>query len=545
MATSLTQAQKDAATKAVMAVRAKKASTPTVAPNANLSAAFSKAGINTSESDWRNIDTKSGQTVGYMGDKAIGVLNKIADKNKIVSSSSALDARDTNNAMNTAGNGLDGTTGLGNTPTGSFYDTEYWQGLQGINTSQQESWNNLIKATELSFDSKLAQQNYQYAEQFKMLEGEKNKALQIAASNAAALNPYSQARGAQTAANFSNKIVQNYNDQARSLQQQADLARQALASGETEAYAQIQKNMADSNNKFVGDMMNMMMRWNEEQTRKQEFAAKYNLDVAELQLSEDRFMQDRYEFEVGSEQWAIEQDFRERGFNADEAYRAAQLGIDYAQLEMDRERLNLDKQLTSAQILKLYNDVGLSVDADGNVIEGAAGKSFKLEGWGTDGNNLVFTPRKNLTVAQQNKIGTVLSATEFLSEAERLYSEAVGGEYGGFGTTAISRLKGLARSSGMYTGVGPNPQAWTAYINYVNSNKAVIAKGIKGEVGNLATQEQDDAIKSLPTRFSTPQEAETAFRTVKEQMLANINYLGDVVEETGEAGATANNPGGI
>lgn len=242
--------------------------TQQVAPNANLTAIAKNVGVD---------PNKIGVDEGY-GMLNVDFLNKYADAQaakKIVSSSSALDTRDAKAATTAAGNAM-------TTPDLSSI------ALSNFNTGMSETskaYKDLMDATKLSYDTQLAQSNSQYASLMRDMELQKNQQLQLAESQAESLNPYSTARGATTASNFSRAIVTKYNDQAMKLQQQADMAQQALAAGQTEAYAKISNAMAQSNQAFRSQMLNFMQEQNKQLQQEKQFQQNFGLNLAQLDLS--------------------------------------------------------------------------------------------------------------------------------------------------------------------------------------------------------------------------------------------------------------------
>lgn len=213
---------------------------------------------------------------GY-GKVNIDALNALAKKSKIVSSSSALDTRDAKNAVNAAGSNLTtGNNSLMNTALDNFD-----AGTSGA----KKTYNNTIKTIDIVYDAKLAQQNQQYGQLMSDLKQQRDNAVSVAASNAAALNPYSQAKGAQTADNFTAAINDRFNRQAMNLQAQADAAQQLLAAGQYEAYNNASKAMEEANAKFRSDMMSFMADQRNYNEKVREFNVGQQAD--ELKLKSD------------------------------------------------------------------------------------------------------------------------------------------------------------------------------------------------------------------------------------------------------------------
>ena len=157
-----------------------------------------------------------------------------------------------NNAVNSAGNSLTGGQPVPlpqpTQQSGAAAPTDTTSGgiLSGLSTSIAQATQmgqRAMQAQQLVYDTTLAQQNAKYANLQNTLQRDYEKASGIALENAVALNPYSQSRGASTSSNFQGKITDNYHRASAELQQQADLAQQALAAGNTKAYLEIQNAM--------------------------------------------------------------------------------------------------------------------------------------------------------------------------------------------------------------------------------------------------------------------------------------------------------------
>lgn len=155
---------------------------------------------------------------------------------------------------------------------------------------------------------------------------------------------------------------------------------------------------------------------------------------------------------------------------------------------------------------------------------GAAGEQFTFEGLDITGEDLTFKPRRKLSAKEQDIVRVVNKGTELTNEAEMLYAEATGKEYEGFGSGVIAKLKGLGRFFGKAAGTS---QAWQAYKDYLDSNRAPIAKGIKGEVGNLTENEQENALKSFPGLGTSPKNAAQKFVQIRRELQSNLETFGE------------------
>ena len=251
----------------------------------------SEAGQSTYTVGGQTFDTKTGDFIS--GQKTPS----------IVSSSSVITDKNKNDAMNNAGNNLTGPKNTIDTtpPDGSYYengqlvkpgDTNYKAKTGGtsLTTTDINNVNNPLlqqaidssnaskKALEMTFNAALASNNAKYADLHKQLTTSYNNAIDVATDNAVALNPYSSSRGATTAANFKQKITDNYHTAAAQLESQADLAQQQLVAGNYAAYVEIQnsldKTIADTisnTNKMIIDQ-----RKQDEQTR--QFEATFGMN---------------------------------------------------------------------------------------------------------------------------------------------------------------------------------------------------------------------------------------------------------------------------
>lgn len=155
-----------------------------------------------------------------------------------------------------------------------------------------------------------------------------------------------------------------------------------------------------------------------------------------------------------------------------------------------------------------------------------------------------FIASSDLTSDQAKKLDAIRVGEKLVDQIEDLYWSAVGGEfsedgtltgeYQGAGAGVFSRVKGVGREIGQFAGLN---QKQAIYENFLNSNRAPIAKGIKGESGNLAENEQKQALKAFPSAFASPEEAQAAFANIRQQMRDQKGLYGNFVQPVNTSGA--------
>ncbi len=181
-----------------------------------------------------------------------------------------------------------------------------------------------------------------------------------------------------------------------------------------------------------------------------------------------------------------------------------------AKLEKDLEKAEdpLDRQL---KLLKIA-DLQVNIAKKQQALEGT-GNEIMIGG-------AIFTPKSDLMADGKKKVQTLESGLKLVDQVERLYYDALGGD---FEVGPEARLSGIGRGITSFFGFNPK---WTAYKNFLDSNRAPIAKGLKGEVGNLTEEEQKQALKSFPGATSSGQEATAAFENIRKQITDNFSTLG-------------------
>jgi hypothetical protein len=202
-------------------------------------------------------------TSGFNNLKEMSIA--LSPKSGIVSSSSPTQQTNTTNAITEAGNRLTASpyqNDMGMTPFMQQQNQMTQMGMGMIDQHMKQSMQITQMAKQsldMTYNANLAAMNHQYGQLFQQMASQHEKMVQVAEFNAQSLNPYSQAAGAQTAASFTNEITRKYQQQSMALQQQADVAQRQLQAGHFEAYVNLQKNMADQQQKFQQQMMGFMM----------------------------------------------------------------------------------------------------------------------------------------------------------------------------------------------------------------------------------------------------------------------------------------------
>lgn len=229
--------------------------------------------------------------VNKTNQRSFGVDTKkdrnVKNYKQIVSSDSVLSQRNQDDAMNMAANAL--TTSPFD--SGGFSLSPLQQGYSNMMMNQQNEnlgmFGELRRGVDLMYDAQLARTNFQYGNLMKDLQNDFQKQTDIATSQAAALNPYSQAQGAMTANNFQGAIQNKYNEQSARLQEAATVAQNELAAGNAQAYIEITNAMKQSNQQFQKGMMEFMMNAQSQFTQNQQWEQEFGLKKQEF--SEGRF----------------------------------------------------------------------------------------------------------------------------------------------------------------------------------------------------------------------------------------------------------------
>lgn len=111
------------------------------------------------------------------------------------------------------------------------------------------------------YDTALARNDLGYKNMMEDIKRDQDKAIQVATSNAIALNPYSQSRGSQTAANFNNAINQEYTRQAQRATELYQQANRELADGNAKAAMELKQaakqELAQTNQRFQAQLMDL------------------------------------------------------------------------------------------------------------------------------------------------------------------------------------------------------------------------------------------------------------------------------------------------
>lgn len=119
------------------------------------------------------------------------------------------------------------------------------------------------------YDTALARSDMGYKNLMEDIRRNEKKAVEVATANAIALNPYSQSRGAQTAANFNQVIKSEYARQAQRATEAYQLAQRELADGNAKAAMQLkqaaQQDLAQANQQFQKSLIDIYKESQEQQ----------------------------------------------------------------------------------------------------------------------------------------------------------------------------------------------------------------------------------------------------------------------------------------
>ncbi len=176
----------------------------------------------------------------------------------------------------------------------SEFDKEYFKRMDARESSIIAGEKDSLKVAKATYDTALEKLNYSNAELSAEIESRYDKTRQIAATNAAALNPYNQAKGAQTASNFQAKITDNFNEAITKLEQNTQMEKRALAAGNMTAVNAIKqdtrKTLADLDDKIFSYGLEMKKEAEANKRFEQTFGLqKEQLDVTKQARAQDDF----------------------------------------------------------------------------------------------------------------------------------------------------------------------------------------------------------------------------------------------------------------
>lgn len=249
------------------------------------------------------------------------------------------------------------------------------------------------------------------------------------------------------------------------------------------------------------------------------------LDAADpLYLQKVYQLVGQYQSDPAEMQKDLDQHLLAQGNLAKIEMNLANFPLERRKLEAELRKIESDESLEPLRREKLQADIAtawanaarIASEADTAVKNG---DTVSLADGGS------FVPKGKLTADQKTLVSKTLTADKLVEQIEKLYYNAVGKESAGFLSGFQARLKGLTRTVGIAVGAS---QEFTSYVNFVDSNLATIAKGLKGEVGTLTEGDAKRARASFPTRFSSPQEAKTSFDALKQQIRDNLEIYGDI-----------------
>lgn len=433
-------------------------------------------------------------------------------KPAIISSNSVLDDKKKGNAVNQAAGALV-TTPTDPTSTASQY-TQFLKDSQKQNNDMTAQAQQAIK---LSFNSALAANNAKYKQMHDELTSSYNDSIQVANNNAAALNPYSTAKGAETAANFTGKITQQYNQQALKIQQQADQAQAELEAGNYQSYVDLMKESAKSNQDFTNSMYQFVINQQNQAEQTHEFELNYGLNK-ETKAQDD--FQKYVDTLSGSDgiQTDISNYFKTgqiseglmpiidkgmaAGMNPDEALSLMQYQTDKVRNQAALEEYRFNQQILAQNRIANAQDRQTSAQLFLANSQALASKSADLIGRGIQPG----TPEYAVEMAKASQY-----STKALSGTDALKFSAMG--------NVVTQLQDLKPA---IDAISNNSPLWNTLQKYVGTtasqfldpdaallNKTLeasagtFAKTFGGESGTLATQDVARALNGLPTSAGT------------------------------------------
>ncbi len=122
---------------------------------------------------------------------------------------------------------------------------------------------------DLQYNQDLANNNQQYKNLFENLQRQQQKALSVANYQTAQLNPYSGPSSAGSG--YVNKLNSEFGYQAKQLQDAANAAQEALRTGNTKAYLQLQSQMGGQQQQFQQNMNNLLLGIGNTMQQQQQF----------------------------------------------------------------------------------------------------------------------------------------------------------------------------------------------------------------------------------------------------------------------------------
>jgi hypothetical protein len=214
-------------------------------------------------------------------------------KSGISSSSMTRDDLSKSRAMDNANRELyDGTSTSTKDKINVSTDSEvsnFFSSISGNNKDYTKFVTNDLQSgldmIERVYDTALARTDMEYGNLMEDIKTSQKKAVEVATSNAISLNPYSQARGAQTAANFNNAINTEYAQQAQRATSLYQQAQRELANGRVESAMklkqQARQDLMTSNEKFQSQLMDIYKQSKEEEQFSIQQESKYQDDFIE------------------------------------------------------------------------------------------------------------------------------------------------------------------------------------------------------------------------------------------------------------------------
>lgn len=144
------------------------------------------------------------------------------------------------------------------------------------------------------YDAKLGVDDVQYKYQMENLNRKMDKSLQVAKANAIALNPYSQARGAQTAENFQTAISTEYGRVAQEMTDKYKASRELMRAGQTKEAMALRASIESDVANLEKDMYDNLLDVYKTMQDEREFQTTLGENQRQFSISQQNTMRDDF-----------------------------------------------------------------------------------------------------------------------------------------------------------------------------------------------------------------------------------------------------------